>query len=283
MIAKKIFLGLTVLFCNLGVASPFPKQAVVPGGIVKLNLGRQPQAPVAHFQGQRVMIIKNKNQWQAIVGIPLDTQPGSLSIEFVNAAQNKHQLNFTVKQKRYREQHLKIKKKRHVTPSNKDLLRIKKEKKKILKLLAKWNEQSFLAGGFLLPVKGRLSSPFGLRRFFNGEPRSPHKGIDIAAPEGTLMRSPAAGIVLGTGNYFFNGNTVLVDHGQGLVTMYCHMQKFKVKPGQKLKQGGIIGTVGKTGRATGPHVHWAVFLNQTAVDPTLFLPKDVFMPKKRAK
>ncbi len=283
MICKRAILCLIFITSSSGFANNYPKQAAVPGGIVKLNLGHHKQTPVVRFQKQRVMVLKNGNQWQAVIGIPLDSAPGQASIEVSDGKNNLQKISFTIQDKQYKKQYITVKKKRHVTPSKKDLIRINKEKKIILGHLGQWSEQNIFEHGFKLPVKGRLTSPFGLRRFFNKQPRSPHKGIDIAARAGTLMRSPAPGRVLGRGKYFFNGNTVFIDHGQSLVTMYCHMQKIKVKPGQRLKQGGIIGTVGKTGRVTGPHVHWGVFLNKTAVDPFLFLPRDAFMLKKSAK
>jgi len=110
-----------------------------------------------------------------------------------------------------------------------------------------------------------------LRRFFNGEERNPHSGLDFAAATGTPIKSPAAGKVILTGNYFFNGNTVFVDHGQGLISMFCHLSRIDVAVGDEVPRGGVLGKVGSTGRATGPHLHWNVSLNGNRVDPAIFI------------
>ena len=120
------------------------------------------------------------------------------------------------------------------------------------------------------PLSGRYSSSFGKRRVLNGQPRSPHSGLDIAAPEGTPVESIAAGRVAAVGDYFFNGQTVMVDHGQGLISMYCHLSEIDVALGEEVTPDSVVGKVGKTGRVTGAHLHLSVSLNNARVDPLLF-------------
>ena len=124
---------------------------------------------------------------------------------------------------------------------------------------------------FILPVEGELGSRFGVRRFFNEEPRSPHVGLDVAVDRGTPVKASALGQVLAVDDYFFNGKTIFVDHGNGLITMYCHLDRIDVKAGDTVSKGQLIGLSGKTERATGPHLHWSVVLNGAMVDPELFV------------
>lgn len=229
------------------------------------------------------MVLENGHEWHAVVGIPLHIKPGPHKLQINPRKGATRQISFTVQAKEYKTQYITIKNKRQVNPSKSDLKRIAREKKKIVAALRHWSHRDEVQTRFILPVVGRLSSPFGLRRFFNKQPRKPHSGIDIAAPRGTPLKAPANAEVISTGKYFFNGNTVFLDHGQGLVTMYCHMDRIGVKPGQKITQGEIFGAIGMTGRVTGPHVHWSVSLNDARVDPNLFFRDEIIAELTKAK
>ncbi len=254
-------------------AAPLPQEAPVPGGVAVVPLpGAGAAAPVVRFRGKRVLVHRDGMRWVAVVGIPLAARPGTAVLE-VDSGSGVRRVEFAVRPRRYAVQRLTIKDRRKVEPTAEDLKRIRREQKRIRAALAHWREARPESLVFDRPVNGPLSSPFGLRRFFNGKPRRPHSGLDIAAPAGTPVRAPAAGVVTETGDYFFNGRTVFLDHGQGLVSMFCHLSRIRVRPGDVLARGQVLGEVGATGRVTGPHLHWTVSLNDARVDPALFLPR----------
>ena len=238
----------------------------VPGGVAVIELGTGPQAPKATYQGKPVLVVKEQDTWRAIVGIPLTVKPGNQQI-----SSGGRDLSFTVGSKKYPEQHITLKNKRQVNPNPADIKRIDNELAIQIKAYRTFSPNT--PSNLLLdkPVNGPLSSKFGVRRFFNGEERNPHAGLDFAVPAGTPIKTPAAGKVILIGNYFFNGNTVFVDHGQGFISMFCHMSKIDTRVGQQLARGDVVGKVGSTGRATGPHMHWNVSLNDARVDPAIFI------------
>jgi murein DD-endopeptidase MepM/ murein hydrolase activator NlpD len=251
------------------LAGALPDHSPWPGGIAVIDVGpAEAPRPIVEFGDRRVLVAKQGDRWAATVGIPLDTPEGASSIR-VNTARD---VAFEVRAHSYREQRLTVKNQSHVTPDEEQLARIGRERKVIDAALTHWRDTPVDGVALAEPVTGPRSSSFGLRRFFNDQPRSPHKGMDIAAPTGTMITTPRDGIVMATGDFFFNGNTVIIDHGQGFVTMYCHLSEIGVEKGVSVGTGDTIGAVGATGRVTGPHLHFGTYLNGTAVDPALLLP-----------
>ena len=247
----------------------------VPGGVAIVDLGStEDPLPRTRYGAKRVLVIKQNGQWKGLVGLSLKTLPGNYIVSYQtdNRKGSSKEANIKVAPKTYPEQRIKMKQKKYVSPGKEQLSRIKREKTHMGKLFKTWRETD-VSVQLSWPVVGPLSSPFGLRRFFNDQPRNPHSGIDIAAPEGTDIVMPSDGIIIDTGDYYFNGKTVFVDHGQGMISMFNHMSKITAKTGDKLQRGDKIGEIGSTGRVTGPHLHWSLSLNEARVDPMLFLPE----------
>jgi len=268
----KIFLFITLLLITLNQALALPQQNSVPGGVVIVELGiNTTKRPLVRYRNNPVMLHRAATGWQAIIGIPLTAKTGKHYLEIKDEAKKVQQISFIVKAKKYAEQRLTIKNKRMVNPTAKDMIRIRKEIKIIRHAFGSWNEDYAIPEPLLQPTKGIRSSSFGLRRFFNEQARRPHSGMDIAAAEGQAVITPAQGKVIAVGDYFFNGKTVFVDHGQGLISMFCHLNDIHVSPGQAVKRGDRVADVGMTGRVTGPHLHWSLSLNNTRIDPALFL------------
>ncbi len=245
-------------------ALDLPRSESVPGGVRMIALTGPHQAS---FDQHRVMVIQRDGKWLAVVGIPLDAPLGTAMLDV--PAESAHP--FEIGPKTYTVQRLTVAPSQ-VDLSPKDASRAAQERTRIHAAVATFTAAAPTSLALLQPVPGVRSSSFGLRRVFNGEARNPHTGMDIAAPIGTPIRAAADGTVVDTGDYFFNGNTVILDHGQGLLTVYCHLSAIGVHPGDAIRRGGVIGKVGMTGRVTGPHLHFAVVLNQAFVDPALFLP-----------
>jgi len=255
-----VLLGLT----NAAVAT---EQSLRPGGIAIVEIGDSDvAAPEVSMDGKPLLVMRRSGQWVAVAGIPLDSEPGEMVISI-----NGEQTSVEVAEHAYREQRLTVENKSFVSQNQEQLDRIWSERKIIDAVLTSFTESPVAGLSLAAPVPGTQSASFGYRRFFNEQPRSPHKGMDISAGNGEPIAASRTGIIAATGNYFFNGNTVLIDHGQGFVTMYCHMSEIAVEKGQQVETGDTIGAVGSTGRVTGPHLHFGTYLNGTAVDPAVFL------------
>lgn len=254
---------------GLGLAAAasaaLPRHSPVPGGVAVVEL--PPMTSAARYRGQPVLVVAEGGRRLAVVGIPLDATAG----EHVLAVAGRS-LPFAVGTKTYPTQHVRIKDKGKVDLSPANLARVEREHAEIATLKKQYTPLADPDLAFAAPADGPTSGRFGARRIFNGQPRAPHAGLDFSVPKGAPVRSAAAGSVLAVADYFFNGKTVYVDHGQGLITMYCHLDVIDVAPGTPVARGDLLGAAGATGRASGPHLHWSVILNGTMVDPELFLP-----------
>lgn len=255
----------------LALGFDLPQENAVPGGVKIIRLDATgPAMPYVDTDGHRALVVQDGASWVAVVGIPLSAPLGMRQV-IVRGTNGRQEVEFPVGQKQYATQTLKVAP-ALVNLSAANLARVNEDKVRIDHALSHWTEPPPESLRLPPPVPGPRSSSFGSRRIFNGESRNPHSGMDIAAATGTPVRVPIAGTVVDTGEYFFNGNTVFVDHGRGVISMYCHLSAIDVKPGQRLAAGTRIGAVGMTGRATGPHLHWGLSLNRAWVDPELFLP-----------
>ena len=268
---KSAFLLMAIIpFAAL--ATVLPENEPVPGGVVLMELPASRTTPIAHFDGRRIMVVKHADHWYAVVGIPLAVAAGEKSLVVTRAHKPALRIRFEILPKRYPEQRLIIKNLKLVNPPASQLARIEREQRHLERVLDSWTSDAAPDLRFIWPADGPQTSGFGLRRFYNGEERSRHLGIDIGAPEGAAVRAPADGVVADAGDYYFCGNTLTLDLGQGLYSVYCHLSKISVRRGEHVKQGQIVGRIGATGRTTGPNLHWTVSLNGTPVDPHAFIP-----------
>ena len=247
----------------------------MPGGVAIVELGAAALRPSARFDGRRVMVLPKPERpgfWIAVVGIGLAADPQRRQTLSVLAGEGPvREIALALEPKRYAEQHLKVAP-RTVDLSPADLARHEREREHQQGVIASFSAPPTGALRMRAPCAGPRSDSFGKRRFFNGQPRNPHSGMDIAAPTGTPVVAPLAGTVVDTGDYFFNGSTVWLDHGGGLLSMLCHLRRIDCQPGDRLAAGQRLGAVGASGRVTGPHLHWTVTLSRASVDPALFLP-----------
>ncbi len=248
-----------------------PRETRVPGGIALVDITQlyEPGTEV-QLNTMPVKVIPADGRIMAVVGIPLSVDASQINLRV--APKNREAINLPIALQPgdYPEEHLTITDTNKVSPDAESLQRIRRETGLIRKYLRQWQTDQVAHGPMVMPVEGRHSSTFGRRRIINGQPRKPHSGLDIAAPTGTPVFAPADGTVIGGGDFFFNGNSLFIDHGEGLISMFCHLDEQLVEIGTRVSQGALVARVGATGRVTGPHLHWSLSLNDARVDPLLY-------------
>jgi len=259
----------SALFANIPISSN-----LFPGGIAVIEFETSHSDPKAYYGKVRLYVQQIKdNHWQALVGIPLLSKPGIKEIviktDSVDSAQ------FKVEYYPYDVQHITLSgdKKKYIDPGPTNKYRINNERNILTKTRRFYSDTELSVGYFIMPVDSTITSKFGNKRFYNGKESLPHTGLDLSGSTGSPIKASADGIVLLVDNFFYNGNSIFINHGQGLISAYMHMDEISVKYGQKIEQGDVIGTIGQSGRATGPHLHWSVYLNGTVVNPKLLLKK----------
>lgn len=269
---RQLAAALCLLLPAMALAVDLPTSEPVPGGVAVVPLPFSGKtAPKAKLGGKPVMVVRDGEQWFALVGIALETAPGGLSLDVSQGGSAPQQVKFEVSPKRYPVQALTITNPEMVNPTPAQLRRIEREQLHLDKVVDRWRKTSRPGIAFIWPGKGPETSPFGVHRVLNGEPRSPHTGVDLGAPAGTPVHAPANAVVADVGHYYFCGKTLTLDMGEGLYSIYCHLSRITVRPGQRVRQGQMVGRIGATGRTTGPNLHWTVKLNGVAVDPAVFL------------
>ncbi len=264
----KIKFLLLLLISNNIIANVSITNDPIPGGVAVIDFYDKKKNIIANYYQLPIYIQQIKsNNYQALIGIPLTAKTGKHHINI-----NNKKLNFNVVNNNYASQYITLtnKKKKYVDIAKEDLLRISAERKTLAK--AKQTFSRYIPiKKFILPANGVISSKFGLRRFFNDKARLPHSGIDIAAKLNTKIVAANDGKIILIGNFYFNGKTIIIDHGMGLLSIYIHLNKILVKKNKLVKQGDTIALMGKTGRTTGVNLHFGIYLNQVAVNPTLFI------------
>lgn len=267
----RLALAITFFACSNALAA-LPQASNVPGGVVVVDLGEaRGTAPEVRWQDRRVLVTTDAGHYKAVIGVALSVEPDDYSLFVTDADGRRRMAVVKIADKKYREQALTVAPSQ-VDLSPEDLARVERESTRQRESFDSFSETMPATFSLQVPVPGPRSDTFGFRRTFNGQARNPHSGMDIAAPTGTPIKAAADGVVLDTGDFFFNGNSVFIDHGHGFVTTYLHLSEYAVKKGDVVKAGQVIGKVGATGRVTGAHLHFGVLLNGASVDPGLFLP-----------
>tara|TARA_B100001540_G_scaffold317601_2_gene351517 strand:- start:10276 stop:11109 length:834 start_codon:yes stop_codon:yes gene_type:complete len=264
-----VILFTAVFVAGLEVTAAADTEVTLQGQAVQGGLLRGRAAPGTRLRLGR-QVVRVSEQGNFILGFGRDA-PQTVSLAVVLPTGKAYKKTISVKQRHYQIQHIDGLPSKMVTPPAERRERIRREAAKVRALRTADTDLLGVNQVFVWPAQGRVSGVYGSQRILNGVPKRPHFGLDIAAPIGTPVIAPAAGKVVLVADLYYTGHTVLIDHGHGLNSVYCHLSKVDVKQGQMVEQGQLLGGIGATGRATGPHLHWGVNWFGVRLDPQLFL------------
>lgn len=252
---------------------------VYPGSISRVIITKKSNQNAhlleVRYKGQLLPLVEDKGRYWCLLGIGLDEAPGKRLISLVyrlgdHDSKDIENVVFEIDKKEYPKEFLRVSKKMVEFPKH-ILKRVLDDQSAIRSAVSKVESIRYFDGPFIRPVQGKVKSAFGLRRYFNNKPRSPHSGVDLAAPEGTPVLACNSGRVVLVRDCYLSGKTVVIDHGLGLYSLYAHLDKVLVRPGQMIKKGEKIALSGMSGRATGPHLHWGISLYGSRLDPIALL------------
>jgi murein DD-endopeptidase MepM/ murein hydrolase activator NlpD len=251
---------------------PLLAQAMTLSGQLKqggMAIGHVAPGATVHFDGKPIRVSADG---VFVIGFSRDAGENSMiEVHQPSGGIEKHPLS--IEKREYRIQRIDGLPPRKVTPSKKDMDRIREDIQQVKKVRQRDDPRSDFTQSFIWPVIGRISGVYGSQRILNGKPKRPHFGVDIAAPTGTPVKAPIDGVVtMVHHDMFYSGGTLIVDHGHGISTVYMHLHKILVKEGRRVRQGDVIAQVGATGRVTGPHLHWGMNWFETRLDPSLLVP-----------
>ena len=249
----------------------FPESNPYPGGLINHALVAETNISEKdiNVEGLKFLSCEENNEIRnVLVPIPLSKKEGD-EINILSEGKTVYSVN--LQNKFYRESRITIQNQNLVTPPKSMQERISKEYLRGQAAINTFTTFQSLKKNMSLPVDGIISSEFGVRRFINGLPRNRHIGLDIAAAEGTAVYSPSKGKVILTGDFFYKGNVIYLDHGNGLISSFSHLNSISVEQDQIIQTGEVLGYVGSTGRVTGPHLHWEVSLMGVPINPEIFL------------
>lgn len=269
---KNILLIIALVFSPLfahGATAPstiiIQPNKIGPGDIATVSVKNVAGPVTGTFNGIRLHFNPVKNTFKALLGIDLNTEPGMYPLEVMSNGRRLHK-NIKIVKKKYPVQRLTLPEDMVVlSPENE--ARTERDQKKTAPIWAVDSERLW-RGSFINPLPGKeIGTPFGVRRIINKIPKNPHSGVDVTADEGDPVLAPNDGVAVLVDDQFYSGHSVILDHGQGIYTMFFHLSKINVRYGQAVMKGDVIALVGSTGRATGAHLHWGVRIQGAKVDP----------------